>query len=154
MKYFKLLLFSLTIMSLGCTLISTARGITSLKKLQIRIDNVVVKRVSLDGIDTNFHLIVKNPNSVKARIVSFEFDALFNNRKVARGSLSRTIVVDAQSDRKIIIPVHIPFEAVGEGLKRAILEKSVEAGIVGYVLINTPLGRLRFKVLDRTRKIL
>ncbi len=154
MKYFKLLLFTLAILSLSCALISTAREITAVKKLQIGIEEVVVKRVSFDGIDMNFRLIVKNPNSVKARIVSFDFDALFNNQKVARGSLSRTIVIDAQSARKITVPVHIPFEAVGEGLKRAILEKNVEAGIVGYVLINTPLGKLRFKVLDKTRKIL
>ncbi len=154
MRYLKYAFAFLFVVFFGCALIKSAKEVVAVKSLNVTVDRVEIVKVNFDGIDTRFYLQAKNPNSVDARIISFDFDALFNGNKVAKGKLSETVVVPSHSTKTITVPVFVPFSAISVSLKSSIIQKNVEAGITGYVTINTPLGKLRFKVMDKTRRIL
>ena len=154
MKLIKIISIAIFVSFLGCSIIRSTGQIINIKNLKVNFEKVEIKGVDLQGIDTYFYLNIKNPNSVDVKVLSFDFDALFNNKKVATGSLKKEITISSGGHREIIVPIHIPFSGLSSSLKSAILTKSVEAGISGYVNIGTPLGKLRFKVLDKTRRII
>ncbi len=154
MKYLKYMLLFFVLLVVNCTLLQSARQVVAVRNLQVSLLKVEIGRVDFSGINTNFYFNVKNPNAVDAKILSFDFDALFNNEKVARGMLDRMVDIKSGDSKEIVIPVHIPYSGLSSGIKNAILQKSAEAAVKGYISINTPVGRLKFKVLDKTRKVL
>ncbi len=137
----------------ACALLNSAQKVMAVKNLKVTLSRFELNGVDLQGINSTVYINAENPNRVGAEIVSFDFDVLVNSEKVSKGSLRNTVIIPPHAKKTIEIPLYLPFAGMSSLVKRVLLNKSAKVGIRGYVVINTSIGTMRFKVIDRTDRI-
>jgi len=133
----------------SCTAV---RQVVAIKDLKIKFQNVELARITLEGVDLNLNFKAHNPNRMNAILSGFAVDIFANNMKVGKATLNKTLKVPAGGNATFTIPLHLSWRELSNSLSNAIRKKSVTFWATGYALINTPLGKLRFKVADYTRE--
>ncbi len=149
MKKF-LLIFGILALFVSCTQI---RQIAAIKDLKIKFLSVDVTNITWNGVDLNLNFRARNPNRVNAVLSGFMVDIFANNVKVGKAILNKTLRVPAGGTATFTIPLHLDWNKLSQSISSAIRRKSVLFKATGYALINTPLGKLKFKVADYTRNI-
>lgn len=149
MKKF-ILAFGILALLVSCTQI---RQVVAIKDLKIKFLNVEVANIIFSGVDLYLNFRAQNPNQVNAILLGFVVDIFANNVKVGKATLNKTLKVPAGGAITFTIPLHLDWDRLSQSLSSAIRRKSVLFKATGYALINTPMGRLRFKVADYTRNI-
>ena len=149
MKKF-LLIFGILALFVSCTQI---RQIAAIKDLKIKFLSVDVTNITWNGVDLNLNFRARNPNQVNAVLSGFVVDIFANNVKVGKATLNKTLRVPAGGTATFTIPLHLDWNKLSQSISSAIRRISVLFKATGYALINTPLGKLKFKVADYTRNI-
>ncbi len=132
---------------------SQVRQIVAVKDLRIKFLNVEIAGISLDGIDLNLNFRAHNPNRVNAVLTGFAIDIFANNFKLGKAQMNRRLKIPPQKSKVFTIPLHLRWKDLSSSISSAIRKKNVTFRAVGYALIDTPLGKLKFKVADYTRSI-
>ncbi len=146
----KVILLSAILLLGACTQI---RQVVAVKDLKIKFLNVEITGITLDGVDLNLNFRAHNPNRVNAILTGFAVDIFANNFKLGKAQMNRHLKVPAQKSTVFTIPLHLRWKDLSRSISSAIREKKVTFKAVGYALIDTPLGKLKFKVADYTRTI-
>jgi len=144
----KLIIFLPILLFTSC---AQVRQVVALKDLKIKFQNVELARITLSGVDLNLNFKAHNPNRVNAVLSGFAVDIFANNSKVGKAVLDKTLKIPAGGTANFTIPLHLSWHELSSSISNAIRNKSVTFRAVGYALINTPIGKLRFKVADYTR---
>ncbi len=144
------LVFGILVLLVSCTQI---RQIVAIKDLKIKFLNVNVKNITWKGVDLDLNFRARNPNQVNAVLAGFVVDIFANNVKVGKATLNKTLKVPASGTAIFTIPLHLDWDKLSQSLSSAMKRKSVLFKATGYAMIDTPVGKLKFKVADYTRNI-
>ncbi len=146
----KAILVSIFLLVGACTQV---RQIVAVKDLRIKFLNVEIASISLDGIDLNLNFRAYNPNKVNALLTGFAVDIFANNYKLGKASINHHLKIPAGKSANFTLPLHLRWSDLSRSVSSAIKQKRVTFKAVGYALIDTPIGKLRFKVADYTKTV-
>ena len=139
-------------------LLANVKEVPAIKGLRIKFQDVEILRITLEGVYMNLNFEAYNPNDVNSVLSGFEVDILTNNVRLGKAAFNEHLKIPAGDSVTFTIPIHLSWRDLSKSLStrslsNAIIKKSVTFRAIGYALINTPLGKLRFKVADYTRVI-
>lgn len=140
------------VLSGGVLLSCTAfRERLAVRDLRITFTSATLEEVSLSGARLRLSFSAYNPNAVRAVLDRFSFDLYGNDVRIATGETSQQLAVEPRKSADLSVDVFVPWTALSSGLARAIREKSARLKVEGFAHVSTPLGDLRFRVVDVAR---
>ena len=146
--------FSLIIMSLafisGCAPIQQRLAV---RHLRLKFTGVEIASIGFQGVTLNLHWKGYNPNPVDAVLDGFETDIYANGIKIGHARTETRIRIPAHESRKIILPLKLRWKNLSKPVQDGIRNKKLRFRAVGFAIMNTPLGNIRFKVMDKTGNV-
>jgi LEA14-like dessication related protein len=106
----KKLILLITLLLTSCT--------AFVSKPEVALKNVRIAGLDAEGIDLDFYLSVRNPNSFDLKLNNYNYDVKIMDLPLARGSSRATYDFHANSSTDMLIPVKIPHGALIDILKR------------------------------------
>ncbi|OQW48926.1 MAG: hypothetical protein A4S09_13245 [Proteobacteria bacterium SG_bin7] len=126
MKYI-LLIFLLGLT--GCSLFS-------LKKPEVKMESLTVKKFTEREIDLNVTLEVKNPNSRDLEIDDLRYTFQLNDSAPFKQELGTDINVDANSTKKIELPMVVPTSSLVGAVFDMLVDKPLTYNFAGSLKVN------------------
>ncbi len=123
----------------------------AVRDLRITFTSATLKQISLSGATLELAFSAHNPNSVRAILDRFSFRLYGNDREMASGETSRKLAVEAGKSATLTVDVFVPWQSLPAALIQAVKERSARLKVEGFAHVSTPLGDLRFKVVDVAR---
>lgn len=122
-----------------------------MRDLKLTFTSATLKTVSLSGATLELTFSAHNPNAVRAVLDRFSFELFGNDVRIATGETRNQIAVEPRKSADLSVDVFVPWSGLSSGLARAIREKSARLKVEGFAYVSTPLGDVRFKVVDVAR---
>ncbi len=135
---------------LGCAPITERLAVRNLK---LKFKSVQVASLDFQGVTLKLHWDAYNPNPVDAVLDGFDVDIFANGTKIGHARTTSAIRVPAHSSREIVLPLRLRWRTMSKTVQDGIRRKKLSFRGVGFAVMNTPLGKVRFKVVDRTANI-
>ncbi len=145
----KILILSVILVT-GCAMI---RERVAVRNLQLKFTGVEIAKLDLRGVTLNLHWKARNPNAVDAVLDGFELDIFANGQKIGHASTNRRIRVPHNGTQNIVLPLKIGWSEVSQPIRDGIRNKKLQFRAQGYAIMDTPFGKIRFKVMDKTGNI-
>lgn len=98
------------------------------------------------GADLNLILKVTNPNPLTARLDRLDYDVYLEGTKVGTGAMTQDFAVSANTNKELLLPVHIPYQGLPEAALKAIQARRAAMRVAGTSHLSTPLGTLSYPV--------
>lgn len=125
----KSILFVSLLSLTGCSLFS-------LKKPEVKMETLTVKRFTEKEIDLNVTLEVKNPNSHDLEIDDLRCTFQLNDSAPFKQELGTDINVDANSTKKINLPLTVPTGALVGAVFDMLVDKPLIYNFAGSLKVN------------------
>jgi len=123
----------------------------AVRNLQITFTSATLKTLSLSGASLELVFSAKNPNPVRAVLDRFSFSLYGNDRKLATGETSQKLAVDPGETATLTLEVFVPWQGLPAAVIQALKERSARLKVEGFAHVSTPLGDVRFRVVDVAR---
>ena len=133
---------------LSCTALQERLAVRDLK---LTFTSATLKTVSLSGATLELTFSAENPNPVRAVLDRFSFNLYGNDRNIATGETSRKLAIEAGKTATLTVDVFVPWQSLPAALIQAVKERSARLKVEGFAHVSTPLGEIRFKVVDVAR---
>ncbi|MCF6191953.1 MAG: LEA type 2 family protein, partial [Candidatus Hydrothermae bacterium] len=124
-----------------------------LRKVKLHLRSVTVDDLNLTGGRLTVTFLAENPASHDARMEKMEFLLFLNDRQLATGELTEQIRIPARGHRLLRIPVSFRWMDVGAGLRQAFTADTLWYRVEGNAFLDTPMGPLKLRILERTRSL-
>jgi LEA14-like dessication related protein len=134
----------------GC---ATLKSYSALRKVKFHLRSVTVDDLNLTGGRLTVTFLADNPAPHEARMEKMEFLLFLNNHRLATGELAERIRIPARGHRLLRIPVSFRWSDVGAGLRQAFSADTLWYRVEGNAFLDTPMGPLKLKILERTRSL-
>ena len=145
----KLLILSVLLL-LGCAPI---RERVAVRNLRMKFTGVEIARIDLQGVTLNLHWKAYNPNSVNAVLDGFELDLSSNGQKLGHAKSNGQIRIPPHDYGRVVVPLRVRWRDLSKRIQDGIRNKKLSFRAVGYGIMNTPLGKVKFRVVDKTGNI-
>lgn len=75
----------------------------------IGVENFKIKKISLEGIEADIKLKIKNPNSFGFSIYPSEFDVIFSSLNLGKAKLKKRVHIDSNCEKGYIFELNTSF---------------------------------------------
>lgn len=114
----------------------TGCSLFSLKQPEVKMESLTVKKFTEKEIDLNVTLAVKNPNSRDLEIDDLRCTFQLNDSAPFKQELGSDINVDANSTKKITLPLTVPTSALVGAVFDMLVDKPLTYNFVGSLKVN------------------
>lgn len=111
-------------------------GCMSFQKPEVKMDNFTVKKFTERAIDLNITLEVKNPNSKELEIDDLRYTFQINDSAFYKQEVDSGINIDANSTKKIDLPLSIPTSSLVGAVFDMLVEKPLTYNFAGSMKVN------------------
>lgn len=111
--------------------------------ISVSIENITIKeKLSLDNIDMNITLNIKNDNIVPVYITGFTYNAVVGQSIVASGKNpdDNSFKVEAKSESILSLDMNLSLKRAGQEFIKAYLNNEAEFRVYGTVDVTSELG--------------
>ncbi len=145
-----MLALAVLLSGVGC---ATLKSYSALRKVKFHLRSVSVDDLNLTGGRLTVTFLAENPASHDARMEKMEFLLFLNDRQLASGALTERIRIPARGHRLLRIPVSFRWADVGVGIREAFRADTLWYRVEGNAFLDTPMGPLKLKILERKRSL-
>lgn len=109
----------------------------------IGVENFKIKKVSLEGIEADIQLKIKNPNAFGFSIYPSEFDIIFSSLNLGKAKLKKRVHIDANCEKGYVFELNSSFK----GMNLMDLTKIVSGSNLGSLQVkgNLKVGKMWVK---------
>jgi len=150
MKWITFWLITTIFLMAGCAPIKERMAV---RHIRLKFTGVEIASIDFQGVTLNLHWKGYNPNPVDAVLDGFETDIFANGVKIGHARTLERIRIPARESRKIVVPLKLKWKNLSKPIQDGIRNKNLRFRAVGFAIMNTPLGRVRFKVTDKTANV-
>jgi LEA14-like dessication related protein len=93
---------------------------SSIQPPTVVLTGVDVNGLSVDGLELTLLADVRNPNDFGATIGKLDYHVFVDGTRLAQGTLSDDVEVDAGDTEEVVIPFTLTWEGVGEAVEKAL----------------------------------
>ncbi len=139
----------LVLMVGGCTAL---RERMAVRNLRIAFSRAEVVRLDLAGATLRLSFEAYNPNTVRAVMDGFSFTLEANDHTLASGETQDAIRIPPGKRRAFDVIVFVPWRGLSSAVVQTLRDRSARLRVEGVAHVQTPLGRLRFRVMEYARE--
>ena len=78
----------------------------------IGVENFKIKKVSLEGIEADIKLTIKNPNAFGFSIYPSEFDIIFSSLNLGKAKLKNRVHIDSNCEKGYVFELNSSFKGM------------------------------------------
>lgn len=78
----------------------------------IGVENFKIKKISLEGIEADIKLKIKNPNSFGFSIYPSEFDVIFSSLNLGKAKLKKRVHIDSNCEKGYVFELNTSFKGM------------------------------------------
>jgi LEA14-like dessication related protein len=116
------------------------------KQPEVSLKDVKVVGLGADGVDVDFHLLVKNPNSFDLKMTGYTYDVRFMALPVVKGSSAETFTFYSNTSSDVLIPVKFGYREMLEILKRRPDPDAIPYQLHADIAMDTRIGGMNIPV--------
>ena len=124
----------------GC---ATLRSALSFVEPQVELEEIRITGLSLSGGTLDLVLDVYNPNDYRLRSTKLELGLDLEDVHFGDALIDKPLDLSPQNHSQVVVPVRFEWAGVGAGAKALLQRQAIRYGLVGAVLVETPLGERR-----------
>lgn len=132
----RLVLVSLGLGLVGCALAQRVR----FQPPTARLAGVSITGLGLSGGSLDLKLDVFNPNSYTLRSTRLQVGIDLENTPFGTAALDRPLELPPAEHSEVRVPLSFTWSGVGAGARAMLGKGSVNYGLTGRILVDTPLG--------------
>jgi LEA14-like dessication related protein len=117
-----------------------------IKEPQVAFKRMNVVTVDSSGIDMEFYLGIRNPNSFDFSLLGYTYDLKVMTLPLAAGGLQETLVFPAGEETDMRLPVRIKYGELIDILKRHPDPNKIPYSMDARLHMKTPLGEMLIPV--------
>lgn len=106
----------------------------------VQLQGVAITGLGFEGGSLQLHLDVYNPNSYELRSTRLRATIDLESTRFGEAILERPLVLPAGRHTNVEIPLSFRWAGVGAGARALLGKGSVRYGLVGRILVDTPIG--------------
>lgn len=114
------------------------------------VENTKLKKLSREGIEFEFGLKIKNPNSIGVTVYPSSFEIILNDIELGTVKLNRKVKIKARSDDTPVFQMASDFSKLGLGdlarIMPILTSKSATVSVKGYVKVGKWYYKKKFPV--------
>jgi LEA14-like dessication related protein len=134
----KKLLLLFTLLLSACT--------AFVSKPEVALKNVRIAGLDAEGVDLDFYLSVRNPNSFDLKLNNYTYDVKIMSLPLAHGNSRTPYNFCANSTTDMLIPVKIPYGGLMDILKRHPDPEAIPYQLRADLNIGAALGNMNVPV--------
>ena len=115
-------------------------GKLSFKEPDIRLERIDITGLSLGGGTLDLVFDVYNPNTFRIRSTRMEVDLDLEETHFGTALLERPLDLSPDNHSRVIVPTRFEWAGLGAGARALLTKRAVGYGLVGKVILDTPLG--------------
>ena len=122
---------------------ATLKAALQFAEPQVALEEINVTGFSLTGGTLDLLFDVYNPNDYRLRSTRMEIGLDLENIHFGDALIDKPLDLSPVNHSRVIVPVRFQWAGVGAGARALLLNQSIQYGITGAVLVDTPLGERR-----------
>ena len=130
------LLPPLTALLGGCATL----GKLSFKEPDVHLERIDITGLSLGGGTLDLVFDVYNPNTFRIRSTRMEVDLDLEETHFGTALLERPLDLSPENHSRVTVPTRFEWAGMGAGARALLTKRAVGYGLVGKVILDTPLG--------------
>src|SRR5216117_1427086 len=107
---------------------------------QIQLQEINVTGLGLSGGTMDLVFDVYNPNDYRIRSTRIEVALDLENTHFGDAYLERPLDLSPTNHSRVVVPTRFEWAGVGAGARALLTKRAVGYGLVGKVILDTPLG--------------
>jgi len=115
-------------------------GKLSFKEPDIQLERIDITGLSLGGGTLDLVFDVYNPNAFRIRSTRMEVDLDLEETHFGTALLERPLDLSPDNHSRVIVPTRFEWAGLGAGARALLTKRAVGYGLVGKVILDTPLG--------------
>lgn len=132
----RIMLLSLGLLQAGCALAQRVR----FEAPSARLAGVTVTGLGLSGGSLELKLDVLNPNSYTLRSTRLQVTIDLENTPFGTAAIERPLELPPTAHSEVRVPLSFTWSGVGAGARAVLAKGSLNYGLTGRILVDTPLG--------------
>src|SRR2546427_59684 len=115
-------------------------GKLSFKEPDVQLERIDITGLSLGGGTLDLVFDVYNPNTFRIRSTRMEVDLDLEETHFGTALLERPLDLSPENHSRVIVPTRFEWAGMGAGARALLTKRAVGYGLVGKVILDTPLG--------------
>ena len=115
-------------------------GRLSFKEPDVQLERIDITGLSLGGGTLDLVFDVYNPNTFRIRSTRMEVDLDLEETHFGTALLERPLDLSPENHSRVIVPTRFEWAGMGAGARALLTKRAVGYGLVGKVILDTPLG--------------
>ena len=115
-------------------------GKLSFKEPDVQLERIDITGLSLGGGTLDLVFDVYNPNTFRIRSTRMEVDLDLEETHFGTALLERPLDLSPENHSRVTVPTRFEWAGMGAGARALLTKRAVGYGLVGKVILDTPLG--------------
>lgn len=133
----------LSVVLIGC---ATIRSALNFQEPQIALQEINITGLGLTGGTLDLVFDVYNPNDYRLRSTRLEVGLDLANTHFGEALIDKPLDLSPVNHSRVIMPVRFTWSGVGAAARSLLEQRSLDYGITGAALLDTPLGERRVQL--------
>jgi len=119
----------------------------NVQKPIVKVKDVKLTGLSLNGLDLDFKIGIQNPNSVAIKLAGFDYELLIENNIFLKGQQNKEVKIEANGSSQVDIPVSLTFKQLYNSFQALKDADSIKYTLKSGLSFDVPiLGKIRIPV--------
>jgi len=119
----------------------------NVQKPIVKVKDVKLTGLSLNGLDLDFKIGIQNPNSVAIKLAGFDYELLIENNIFLKGQQNKEVKIEANGSSQVDIPVSLTFKQLYNSFQALKDADSIKYTLKSGLSFDMPiLGKIRIPV--------
>ena len=130
------ILFTVTLMMLGC---STIRDAADIQEPNVSFQNMSIDQITFDGVTLLFDFEINNPNRFGISADQYSYEFFINENSFITGLQDEPLSIGSESTQLIQVPVNLNFSEVYETFNSVVRQDSLSYALSTEVEFDVPV---------------
>lgn len=136
----------LTVTLFAC---ATLRNAVTFQDPQVELREINVTGLGLSGGTLDLVFDVYNPNDYRLRSTRLEVDLELAGTDFGKALVDKPLDLSPENHSRVLMPVRFAWSGVGAAARSLLESQELPYGLVGAVLLETPIGERRVELKSK-----
>jgi len=127
----------------GC---ATLRSVLNFQEPQFELQEINVTGMGLTGGTMDLVFDVYNPNDYRLRSTRLEVGIDLEGTHFGDALIDRPLDLSPTNHSRVVMPVRFEWAGIGAAARGLLTHQSLQYGVTGAVLVDTPIGEKRVQL--------
>jgi LEA14-like dessication related protein len=135
-----------TVLVAGLAACATLRAVLQFQEPQIELKQINITGMGLSGGTLDLVFDVYNPNDYRLRSTRLEVGLDLEGKHFGDALIDKPLDLSPTNHSQVVMPVRFEWAGVGAAARGLLTRQALQYGIIGAVLLDTPLGDKRVQL--------